>query len=270
MHRRLTAALVFVLSVSISFNALAQDDNSGPLFMKHLVEDGEFFEPWGIGFDFFTMDQHYNIKDLQFSLPGVQLPDPSLLEIDNDIQHFDLKLDVWLTPFLNVFGLIGHVDAETTVDFSNAPITGLPIPLSQLPISYDGTVYGGGFTLVYGSPNWFGSVTTTYTDTDLSGDFDSSVSTLTIQPRLGLVRDKWQFWVGGMYLDTEEDHSGTIVLPIPGVPIPPIPFSVELEGSDKWNTAVGVSHVFSPKAHLSLEIGFGDRDHTLFNFTYRF
>lgn len=268
MRRLLTSSFILATTLLFSTVASAQDNNSGPLFMKHLVEDGEFFEPWGIGIDFFTMDQQYKIKDLQFSLPGVQLPDPSLLDIDNDLQHFDLKLDVWLTPFLNVFGLLGHVDANTVVDFSAAPITGLPIPITQLPISYDGTVYGGGFTLVYGSPNWFGAVTTTFTDADLNGDFDSSVSSLSIQPRLGLVRDKWQFWVGGMYLDTEEDHSGTIVLPIPG--IPPVPFSVELEGSDKWNTAVGVAHAFSTKAHLSLEIGFGDRDHTLFNFTYRF
>ena len=119
-----------------------------------------------------------------------------------------------------------------------------------------------------GYENWFGAVTSTFTDTDLSGDFDSSVSSLTIQPRIGLIRNRWQFWVGGMYLDTEEDHSGTIILPIPG--IPPVPCSVELEGSDKWNTAVGIGHTFSTKAHISFEVGFGDRDHTLFNFTFRF
>lgn len=243
-------------------------EGRGPLFMKHLVDEGDFFDPWGVGIDFFTMDQDYEIKSLQFILPGVSLPDPSQLQIENDIQHLDLKLDVWLTPFLNVFGILGHVDAKTVVDFSQAPITGLPVPLTQLPITYDGTVYGGGVNLVYGSENWFGAINTTLTDTDLSGNFDSSVSTLAIQPRLGLVRGGWVLWVGGMYLDIEEDHSGTISLPIPGVP--PVPFEVELEGSDKWNTAVGVGHVFSPRAHLSLELGFGDREHTLFNFTVRF
>lgn len=247
---------------------LSADDGSGPLFMKHLVKEGEFFEPWGVGFDFYTMDQQYEIKSLQFVLPGVSLPDPSQLQIDNDVQHMDLKLDVWLTPFLNLFGILGHVDADTVVDFSQAPITGLPVPITKLPISYDGTVYGGGVNLVFGSRTWFGAVNTTWTDTDLGGQFDSSVSSLSIQPRLGLVRDRWQFWVGGMFLDTEEDHSGTIMLPIPGVP--PVPFNVELESADKWNTAVGVGHTFSPKAHLSLEIGFGNRDHTLFNYTYRF
>ena len=270
MHKKLLGIASGAIGLAMLSTALyAQEDNGGgPLFMKHLVDEGSFYEPWGIGFDFYTMDQEYRIKELQFQLPGASLPDPTLLNIDNDIQHLDVKLDVWLTPFLNVFGLIGHVDADTIVDFSRAPITGLPVPISTLPISYDGTVYGGGINLVFGSEKWFGALNTTWTETDLSGDFDSSVSTLTIQPRLGLVRDKWQFWVGGMYLDTEETHSGTINLPIPGVP--PVPFRVVLEGSDKWNEAIGLAHTFSPRAHISLEIGFGDRDHTLFNYTYRF
>ena len=267
MHR-FQATVVILTCALISPSVLfADDDSSGPLFMKDMLGEGDFFEPWGIGFDFFTMDQPYKIKSLQFDLPGVSLPDPSLLQIDNEIQHLDLKLDVWLTPFLNVFGVLGYVDGDTVVDFSQAPITGLPI--SQLPpISYDGTVYGGGVNLIYGSDKWFGALTTTWTEADLSGDFDSSVTSLAIQPRLGLIRDKWQFWVGGMYLDTEEDHSGSIDFRIPGVPL--VPFSVELEGAKKWNTAVGVGYTFSTRAHLTLEFGFGDRDHTLFNYTFRF
>ena len=46
--------------------------------------------------------------------------------------------------------------------------------------------------------------------------------------------------------------------------------SVELDTMDKWNYAVGVGYVFGPEAHLSFEVGLGDRTHTLFNFTYRF
>lgn len=269
MKKSLPTAALLACALLVSA-PLSADDNQGPLFMKDMLGDREFFEPWGIGVDFYTMDQQYSIENLQFELPGVSLPDPSLLQIDNDIQHLDLKLDVWLTPFLNVFGILGHVDADTVVDFSNAPITGLPVPLNKLPISYDGTVYGGGVNLIFGTENWFGAINTTYTDTDLGGEFDSSVSSLAIQPRLGLIKDKWQFYVGGMYLDTDEKHSGTITLPIPGIPPVPVPFKVELKSADHWNYAVGVAHTFSPKLHLLLEIGFGDRDHTLFNFTYRF
>ena len=257
--RRIVAVLFLLLPLS----AAAE---SGPLFMKDLLGGREFYEPWGVGIDFYTMDQNYEIQKLQFDLPGVSLDDPSLLKVRNKVQHFDVKLDVWLTPFLNVFGILGHIDADTTVDLSDVPVVGLPFPLGKLPVSYDGTVYGGGLTLAYGGDTWFTSVTATWTDTSLSGDFDSSVTTFTAQPRIGLIWTKWNFWVGGLYLDTDEKHRGTVELPILGA----VPFAVELKGSDKWNTALGAAYVFSPKAQLYMEVGFGNRDHTLFNFTYRF
>lgn len=263
MRRILIALLIFIpLTVS------GQESKNGPLFMKDMVNETDFFAPWGVGVDFFTMDQDYTIKNLQFDLPGVDVSDPSLIGVSNELNHYDLKLDVWVTPFLNVFGLIGRIDADTFVDFSNVPVTGLPVALGVLPVSYDGTVYGGGFNLVYGTERWFVALNNTWTGTSLGGDFDSSVSAFISQPRIGLIKDRWTFYVGGMYLDTTEKHSGSIALPIPG--IPPVSFDVELESADKWNYAVGVFHVFSPKAHLSLEYGFGDRTHTLFNFTYRF
>jgi hypothetical protein len=258
--------LLFLLLLPLTANA--QESGSGPLFMKHLVDEGEFFEPWGIGIDYFTMDQDYSIKSLQFEIPGIGDIDPSLVQVSNKLQHYDLKLDVWVTPFLNVFGLVGRVDADTLVDLSSVPIPGLPFQLGTLPVSYDGTVYGLGLNLIYGTDRWFAALNNTWTSTSLSGDFDSSVDSFTIQPRLGLIVNQWTMWVGGMWLDTQEKHSGTIDLPVPGWP--PVPFEVELETAEKWNYAVGVGHVFSPKATLYLEYGFGDRTHTLFNFTYRF
>ena len=260
--------LILALFLLIPIAAAAQEDNSGPLFMKHLLGDREFLEPWGIGIDYFTMKQDYKIRTLQFDLPGVGLGDPSLIEVSNELRHYDLKLDVWLTPFLNVFGLLGRVDADTYVDLSKVPIAGLPVALPTLPVAYDGTVYGVGFNLLYGTDRWFASLNNTWTDANLSGDFNSSVKTLSSQPRIGLIFNKSTVWIGGMYLDTQEKHSGAIALPIPG--IPPVPFEVELESMKAWNYAVGIGHVFSPKAHISLELGFGDRDHTLANFTYRF
>jgi hypothetical protein len=256
-------SLLLILTLLVSFPASAE---SSLPFLKDRVGDAQLPLPWGIGIDFYTMEQDYRIDALQFQLPGLSLDDPSLIGVENNVQHFDIQLGVWLFPFLNVFGIIGQIDADTIVDLSKAPVEGLPFPLGKLDVSYDGTVYGLGFTLAYGNENWFTTLTTTFTDTDLSGNFDSNVESLTVQPRIGLVRDDWQFWLGGLYLDTEESHSGVVELPVLG----DVPFDVLLSGADKWNYGVGVRHVFSPKADLSFEIGFGDRTHTLFNFTYRF
>jgi len=49
-----------------------------------------------------------------------------------------------------------------------------------------------------------------------------------------------------------------------------VPFAVELSSSDKINYVVGVHHQLSESFDLTFEIGFGDREHTLFNIGYRF
>lgn len=264
--RLILTTLLLLTPVSV----LAQESGKGPLFMKDMLGGKEFFDPWGVGLDFFTMKQDYAIKSLSFDLPGFEVDDFSLIDVSNDVQNYDLKLDVWVTPFLNVFALIGRVDADTLVDLSAIPIDAAGNSLGTQTVSYDGTVYGGGFNLIYGTENWFVSLNNTWTDTKLGGNFDSSVSAYTAQPRLGLVKNKWTAYVGGMYLDTNEKHSGTIDLIFPGIPPVPVPFSVELESLEHWNYTVGIVHVFSPNAHILLEYGFGDRTHTLFNFTYRF
>lgn len=257
-------SLILALALLMPFTATAE---SRLPFLKDRVPDGvELPRPWGIGLDFYTMEQEYDIDFLRFDLPGISLGDPSQLLVTNDVMHFDLKLDAWVLPFLNVFVIAGKIDSDTVIDLSKAPVQGLPVPLGKLPVSTDGTVTGYGFTLAYGGDDWFTSLTATRTETELSGNFDSNVDSTTIQPRIGLVNGPWQYWVGGLYLDTEETHSGQVPLPILGL----IDFDVVLGGADDWNLAAGIRHVFSDKADLTLEVGYGDRSHTLFNYTYRF
>lgn len=257
-------ALILLLVALIPLSSSAD----GLPFMKDLAGDMDLPRPWGVGFDFFTMDQDYDIKSLTFALPGVGLGDPSKIKVTNEVQHIDIKGDAWILPFLNVFGIIGHVNIDTRVDFSDVEITGLPFALGTLPVSFNGTVYGGGFTLAYGTDRWFTSVTTTFTSTSTSGDLDSKVSSTAIQPRIGLLRDSWRFWGGAMYLNTDEKHSGVFDLGLPGLDA--VPFAVELSTQDHWNYAVGVGYVFNDRADLSFEAGFGSRTHTLFNFNVRF
>ena len=257
--------LILLLVTLLPLSSMA--DSALP-FMKDIAGDAELPRPWGVGFDFFTMNQDYNIKSLSFALPGVTLGDPSKIKVTNKVQHVDIQADVWLLPFLNVFGIIGRVDTDTLVDFSDADVVGLPpgFSLGNIPVSFKGTVYGGGFTLAYGTENWFTSVTTTFTTTSTSGALDSSVDSTSVQPRIGLLRDNWRFWVGAMYLDTDEKHSGVFPIPFVG----DIPFEVELVTKDSWNYGGGVGFVFTDRANLSFELGFGSRTHTLFNFNYRF
>jgi len=266
--RSLLIALALLMPISVSAESRLP-------FLKDKVGDTELPRPWGIGIDFYTMEQDYDIEALTFDVPNLIINDTSMLAVSNDVQHFDIKIDAWILPFLNVFGVVGRLDSDTVIDLSSVPAQNLPFPLGKLSVSSDGTVTGFGVTLAYGGDNWFTTVTAVRTESDLDGDFDSSVDSTTIQPRIGIVRNGWQYWVGGLYLDTEEKHAGSVDLPLAldpnGVPmLVPVEFAVTLGGSDDWNTAVGVRHVFSEHANLTFEVGLGDRSHTLFNFTYRF
>jgi hypothetical protein len=184
--------------------------------------------------------------------------------VKNRLHHEDLKLDAWIFPFLNVFGFVGHVHARTEVDLS--AVQGLPVPLGTFPVRYSGQVYGGGLTAAFGGEHWFTSLTGSYADTDLSGDFDSNVHATIYQPRVGVRFDQWTLWGGAMYLDVSEHHHGDIVLG----PLGAVPFDVVLQQSNRWNAAAGAHYAFGDAFEITFEVGGGNRSTTLLNIGYRF
>jgi hypothetical protein len=259
--------------------ALPLTSYADALFANGLAGDRKLPRRWGIGVDYFSMNQPYQLDELTFSPPVLPITDPSILPIDNEIRHTDIHLDVWVTPFLNVFGIYGQIDGETTIDLG---VLGLPLPpnVNSLLVDYDGEVYGGGFVLAAGGDRWFASVTSTFTDTSLSGDFKSSVTATTIQPRLGLrFGDHTEFWVGGYFLDATEKHSGTLSIDLgpiiapPGGPIPrpvDLDFAVELSQQEDFNWSFGTHMMMSDAWEATVEVGAGDRRTVLANITYRF
>jgi hypothetical protein len=237
-------------------------------FGKEWAGDLPLPAPYGIGVDVFRMHQGYEIESLQFVLPGVPAIPADLVKVESSVQHKDLKLDAWIFPFLNVFGIYGNVNARTDVDLSGVPTAqlGLP-PLGEIPVYYSGAVYGAGVTLAVGGEHWFTSVTGTWTRTNLSGDFDSKVSSQTLQPRVGYWNGPFSVWVGGQQIKTEEDHVGTFQL----VPLlPPVPFAVSLRESADWTPMFGARYAFKNGFELTAEFGGGERRTHLINGTWRF
>jgi hypothetical protein len=79
--------LILLLAILLPFSSSA--DSSLP-FMKDMAGDRTLPRPWGLGLDFYTKDQDYDIKDLEFALPGVVVGDPSAIAVKNQLQHFDI------------------------------------------------------------------------------------------------------------------------------------------------------------------------------------
>jgi hypothetical protein len=218
----------------------------------------------GFGIDYFQMQQDYSIDSLSFSIPGMNLPgvDTSAIKVDSDLRYVDLKVDSWILPYLNLFAILGKVDGSTDVDFSGA---GLPIPITDIEVDYDGNVLGAGATLIIGYEQFFGSLTATYTYTHLSGDFDSSFQSWTLQPRVGMNINSFLIWIGGMYLNVDESHQGNIQISGLGS----VEFDIDLDEADAFSPTAGIGYHFGKHFEISFEVGFGDRDTIFTNFTYR-
>lgn len=279
---------LLIVTIALSLPIAAQAD---ALFGNDMAGDRQLPRTWGIGIDYFGMRQPYQIDSLSLvgtlDMPGppvpvdlgaALVPDPSLLDINNEIDHHDIKIDVWVLPFLNVFGIYGQIDGDTQIDLRalNLP---LPPETNSLTFSYDGDVYGGGVVLAFGGDKWFGSLTGTFSDTSLGGSFKSSVSATTIQPRLGLrFGEHTEIWLGGYFLDAEEKHSGTVdldlgvvggMLPVP-INTQDVAFDVDLSQEEDFNASIGMHMMLSDAWETTVEVGAGDRRTVLANFTYRF
>lgn len=280
----------------IALFALPLASHADALLGNKMAGDQKLPHTFGIGIDYFNMRQPYALDSLtlidcldspcdpndpgpaDIDLGGILLPDPSIVPINNEIHHTDLKLDVWVFPFMNIFGIYGRIEGETRIDLG---VLGLPLPpqTNSLTIDYDGDVYGGGFVLAAGGDRWFASFTGTFTNTDLGGDFDSSVKATIYQPRVGMrFGDHTEFWVGGYLLDAEEKHSGTVDLELGlvGSQLPPpidgqgVEFDVDLSQDEDFNWSVGTHMTWGEAWEATVEVGAGDRRTALANITYRF
>jgi len=231
-------------------------------FGKSWARGAELPRPWGVGIDVFAMDQGYDVQSLSFTAQGIPFPSVTGLEVQNSVTEINVKLDAWLLPFLNAFVIVGDLNGETDVDLRNVNV---PLPFDQFHFEYDGLVYGGGMTLAAGGRRIFGSLTASYTETNLGGDFDSSVKSFVLFPKIGIQGQKGAYWLGAMYLNTDEHHSGSIPVPLLGT----VAFDILLGESDALSYLVGTS-VTLDHVTLALEGGFSNRTTMLISLGYRF
>ena len=217
-----------------------------------------------MGITLYNPIQEYDIQRLEVGIPGI---DPSVLQdlgVDNDTTSSHVRLDYWLLPFFNVFALGGHIDGTTTVDLAGIDI-GLPVPINDLTVEYQGTVYGAGAVLAGGWKDWFVSVEYNYTRTHLDVA-TSSVKASVAMPIIGYRVKGGAIWAGGMYQHTQEHHTGNFELPYVG----DVPFDVELIQKTAWSYLLGGTAAFSEHWLMILQGGFGPRHFGQVTMEYRF
>jgi hypothetical protein len=258
------ASFLLLAATTLPLTAAAD----GPLFMKDYVPEGmEFPATFGIGLTGVQVEQDYTIDSLVFT--AAALPPGTTVggvAIDSQTESLTMKFDAWVLPFLNMHVVYGNLYGHTDVDFSNNT---LGIPLSTLRIPTDGRTLGWGGTLAFGNERWFGSLSATWTDTDLDATAVStgSVESLSVFPKFGRNFSAGQVWLGGFYLDVDERHTGSIVLPVVGNTV----FDAGLSQANSFVYTAGVNLHVMHGQEVMIEFGVGEgRTYGNISITLRF
>ncbi len=246
--------------------------------------------PFGIGTNLVFMDQGIDLRHIKvgigdpvFEVSGLAFSDARAHDRANTA-----RLDVWLLPFANIYGIFGYINGEAELDLdvstitSSLPIPGLP-PIFEpgktidLNIDYNGTTFGGGMTLAGGYKNFFGSVDANYTYSNIDV-VDGKIRTYTISPRLGLLVDSaaipgsLALWVGGMYMRYKQTVTDDIDLKeldsrLPSVEID---FKLDIENEQPWNFLFGGQWEITKRWQFMAEGGVGDRKQVITGLFFRF
>ncbi|MFY9995154.1 MAG: hypothetical protein WAK61_09185 [Leclercia sp.] len=311
---RWTNTLVPLLLVSGVACATDSEESTFPIWGDEARARGYSIPlPFGIGINYMNMRQNIDVDSIGFS--GLALGNHA---IPTDMFNIDaghtreqsktenLRLDMWVFPFLNIYGIVGHTRGSSvsnvSVDADPSRYTGVDRVIASsvhqlyqsgelqdidFVLDFKGTTWGTGFTLAGGYQNWFALVDTNYTRTDFD-ILDGKISALTVSPRVGY-RFSFQgpagqshlgVWLGTMYQDVQQEFRGSLDdLDMPAALQPLINsvnqngdgrFDVKQKLTSPWNMLIGTQFEMTPNFNLLTEFGFNQRNSFFVAGEYRF
>ena len=267
-----------------------------PLGAQAAIERGVILpKPWGISVTFVDNSQAQKIENLAVALgkgmtppPDTPLVDLPFVEIQNARSNTttrQIRADLWVLPFLNVFGAVGTVEGRVPLDVVvDIDETGLCPPVATcgtVGASFDAGVDTNiatlGLTGVYGWDNWFTSGSASFTDS-FGGNTEDAVRSYTASVRLGR---RWAFgsgniiapYVGVSYLDLDQEVEGTTRLrdAFPDGDDLELRYTARISNEDKFSGVVGFNLGFIQGISFSGEYNVGENsDRFVVSTTYRF
>lgn len=82
--------------------------------------------PFGIGANLVFMDQGIKLRNVKVGIgdPTVEIRGPAFSDARAHDRANTARLDVWLLPFANIYGIFGYINGETELDVDVGRITG--------------------------------------------------------------------------------------------------------------------------------------------------
>ena len=261
------SAAGLTLLCALALPALAQDEaRTLPFLGEEARKLGyELPEPFGVGVVYYKLVRDIKVTDLRLGsngAPPTSVSQYADLGSSTDVDNVNVKLDAWLLPFLNVYGIAGKIwnKSETSIVVTLPPLVpGNPGRQFQtkLPTTIEGTVKGLGVTLAGGYESFFGALDVNWARADLG--FDERFKAVIASARAG-----WngsadsrplRAWGSVTYWDTFAVAKSTVPNPDGGT----LTFEVEQGPKHPWTYGAGFS--YSPKKWFDFNVDVGVDGH---------
>lgn len=200
-----------ILSQAERDSILKDYDGIFPIWGRKAIERGfDLPRPFGIGVNAVWIDQSIDIENLQLSTDADPLVPINAIQFgSNSASAYSetVRADLWVFPFLNLYGLAGPGQANTTVELTS------PVAFES-SVDQTASTYGVGITGAIGIKRNFLSVDANWTWSDLE-KLDDPVKIRILGLRYGRAiklpgHKKLAFWLGAMNQKVELETRGSI------------------------------------------------------------
>ena len=225
----------------------------------------EIPEPFGIGLVYYKLKRDIEITDVRVgrdNAPPTSVSQYADLGSTSDVDNVNVKVDVFLFPFLDVYAIAGKIKNEsfTTIDVTLPPLVpGAPGRrlTTTVPTGIEGTVKGVGTTLAGGVGDFFGALDVNWAKADLGFDerFKATVASLRAGWNGTLGSRPLRVWANATHWDTAATAKGTVVDPDGGT----LTFAVDQGPKKPWTYGVGM--MFAPRKWFEIAFDAGVDGH---------
>ena len=275
------------------------DDHKLPFMAQKVIDLGyDLPLPYGITVLHTDIDQAQNLDGLKVGFSGSEKEPFDWVAFENarsQTKTWQLMGDMWVLPFLNVFGFVGDIDGDAPMNVildGNGLLEQKGVDCSRpgnlvlcrflqdqeidLPIfaTFSGKNYGVGFNLAGGWKGFFFTLPVSFSWTNMDTTDVEGGAVISASPRLGrLVKlgdnGNLGLYLGASYLDSNLTAHGSLAIPETDVTID---YDIDQSNQDKWAGILGANWAINGHWSLTVEYNgfFGSRESWIGGVAYRF
>jgi hypothetical protein len=221
--------------------------------------------PFGAGLVFYHLSRDIEISDVRVGrngAPPTSVSEFAALGSRADVNNLNVKLDVWILPFVNLYAIAGYIwnESETSADVTLPPL--LPGGNTRryhfdVPTEMEGSVGGLGMTLAGGYGPFFMTYDVNVAQADLG--FDDRFKAVVTS-----IRGGWngragarplRTWASVTDWNTFAVASGTVADPDGGT------LSFEVDQGPRWRYTYGLGSQYAVYPWLEFAVDAGSDFH---------